>query len=138
MSVFKFTAAVIGTGYIGVQHIDALKNIVSDIVICNTDVESGKKASEKYGCRFYSDVNEMLDNEKVDFACICVPTPIHCKLAGILLERGVNVLCEKPFATNCKEANDVVNMAKEKNVPFSSWLLAYFRKILSFPVSFFS
>ena len=45
MSVYNYTAAVIGTGYIGTQHIEALKNIVKDIVVCNTDEESGKRAA---------------------------------------------------------------------------------------------
>ena len=35
MAAYNYTAAVIGTGYIGTQHIEALKNIVSDIVFCN-------------------------------------------------------------------------------------------------------
>ena len=116
MPAYNYTAAVIGTGYIGVQHIEALKNIVSDIVICNTDAECGKRVAEKYNLRFYCDLDEMLSREKVDFACICVPTPFHCKIAITLLEKGVNVLCEKPFATDCDEALEVVKSAREKNL----------------------
>ena len=116
MAAYNLTAAVIGTGYIGKQHIEALKSIVSDIVLCNTDEESGKMASAKYGLRFYNDLDQLLDNERIDFACICVPTSVHCKIAHKLLDRGVNVLCEKPFATSCDDAYEVVKSAQEKNL----------------------
>ena len=116
MPAYNYTAAVIGTGYIGCQHIEALVNIVSDVVVCNTDIECGKKVAEKYGLRFYGNLDELLNKEKIDFACICVPTPLHCKIAMTLLEKGVNVLCEKPFATSCDDARQVVNCAKEKNL----------------------
>ena len=65
-SLFNFTAAVIGTGYIGIQHLEALKSVVSEVVVCNVDAESGKATAEKYGCRFYSDYTEMFKKEMLE------------------------------------------------------------------------
>lgn len=116
MTKYNLTAAVIGTGYIGIQHLEALKRMVSEVIICNVDEKSGKAAAEKYGCRFYSDYEEMFKAEKLDFVNICVPTPFHGKIALSALENGINVLCEKPFTSTLDEAYSVTQKAKEKNL----------------------
>lgn len=116
MTKFNLTAAVIGTGYIGIQHLEALKMLVSEVIVCNADVEKGKAVAEKYGCRFYADYEEMFKAERLDFVNICVPTPMHCKIALSALEHGINVLCEKPFTSTLDEAYLVTQKAKEKNL----------------------
>ncbi len=116
MTKINLTAAVIGTGYIGIQHLEALKTIVSDVVVCNVDEKSGKAAAEKYGCRFYSDYEEMFQREKLDFVNICVPTYLHGKISLSALENGVNVLCEKPFTSSLDEAYRVVEEANNRNL----------------------
>lgn len=116
MTKFNLTAAVIGTGYIGIQHLEALKALVSEVIVCNADEEKGKAVAEEYGCRFYSDYEEMFKEEKLDFVNICVPTPLHSKIAMSALENGINVLCEKPFTSTLDEAYSVTQMAKNKNL----------------------
>jgi len=116
MIKFNLTAAVIGTGYIGIQHLEALKMLVSEVIVCNADVEKGKAVAEQYGCRFYSDYEEMFKNERLDFVNICVPTPLHGKISLCALENGVNVLCEKPFTSTLDEAYRVTQAAKDKNL----------------------
>lgn len=114
--LFNLTAAVIGTGYIGVQHLEALKSLVSDVIVCNVDEKSGKETADKYGCRFYCDYEEMFKKEKPDFVDICVPTPLHGRIALSALDSGINVLCEKPFTSTLEEAYAVTNKANEKNL----------------------
>jgi len=46
MTKYNLTAAVIGTGYIGIQHLEALKTLVSEVVVCNADQEKGKAVAE--------------------------------------------------------------------------------------------
>ncbi len=116
MTKYNLTAAVIGTGYIGTQHLEALKMLVSDVVVCNADEEKGKDVAEKYGCRFYCDYEEMFRKEKLDFVNICVPTPLHGKISLCALENGINVICEKPFTSTLDEAYKVTQKAKDKNL----------------------
>ncbi len=113
---YNLTAAVIGTGYIGIQHLEALKMLVSNVVVCNADIEKGKAVADKYGCRFYGNYEELLQKEKLDFVSICVPTPLHGKIAISALDNGVNVLCEKPFTSTLDEAYCVTQKAKDKNL----------------------
>ena len=116
MTKFNLTAAVIGTGYIGLQHLQALKMLVSEVIVCNAGVQSGMDVAEKYGCRFYSDYDEMFKKEKLDFVNICVPTPLHGKIALCALENGINVICEKPFTSTLDEAYEVTQKAKDKKL----------------------
>lgn len=116
MTKYNLTAAVIGTGYIGTQHLESLKMLVSEVIVCNADVEKGMVVAEKYGCRFYADYEEMFKQEKLDFVNICVPTPLHGTIALSALENGVNVICEKPFTSTIEEAYAVTQKAKHKNL----------------------
>ena len=47
MKKYDFTAAVIGTGYIGIQHLEALKELVSEVIVCNADAEKGMAVADR-------------------------------------------------------------------------------------------
>ncbi len=63
--------------------------------------------------RFYTDLDEMLQTEALDFVDICVPTFKHKELSVLLLKRGYNVLCEKPMALNFAQCNEMISAARE-------------------------
>lgn len=42
--------------------------------------------------------------------------PYHKEAAMLALEHGKHVLCEKPFTVNSKEAEEVISLAKQKNL----------------------
>lgn len=114
--IYNFTAAVIGSGYMGKKHIEILKNTVSKTVFCTTDTKTGENLAKETGLTLYSDYIEMFEKEKPDFVSICLPTPLHHKAAMAAIERGINVICEKPFAQNIKEAKEMLDAAKEKGI----------------------
>ena len=113
---YNFTAAVIGTGYMGKKHLEALSNIAENIIVCGNDEATGKELSAQYGCKFYADYAEMFENEKLDLVSICLPTFLHYDATMKALEHGINVLCEKPFASNADEAAEMVALAEKKNL----------------------
>ena len=116
LPTYPFKAGVIGTGYIGMQHLEALQSIVADTVVCNADEAVGSAAAERFGCRFYRDYEEMLCKEKPDFVSICVPTHLHASIANAALENGINVLCEKPFTTSLADAYALVEKAADNHL----------------------
>lgn len=63
--------------------------------------------------RLYSDIEEMLKNEQLDFVDITLPTYLHADLTSNLLERGYHVFCEKPMALNSAEAIRMAETAKK-------------------------
>lgn len=109
---------IVGSGYMGQTHIEAYKNCgVKELYVCDTNLENAQKLAQKYGGKAYGDFNQMLDEVKPDAVSICVPTPLHNPLSIAALEKGVAVLCEKPFASSSEEAEEIVNKAKQTGTP---------------------
>ncbi len=107
--------AMIGYGGIAQSHKNAHLKFEAEgreklVAVCDIDPEQVKRrikinledAAEVAGGSFnvYVDYEEMLRNEEVDLVDICVPSFLHAKLACEMLERGYNVLSEKPMALN--------------------------------------
>ena len=93
---------------------DKLDN-VEIVAICDINDEKQKKAQERYpNARIYSDYEQMLDKESLDAVDICTPNNIHSKAAIYALNKGVNVICEKPDAINTEEA-EKMQAAAEKS-----------------------
>ena len=68
--------------------------------------EGNRKLSEvKFPqLKFYSSVDELLDNEKLDFIDIAAPPKFHSSLLQQAIERKLNIICEKPFTLHLDEA----------------------------------
>ncbi len=108
---------VIGTGNMGREHLRALAECgIMNPVVCSVDENAAKELANKYEGIAYTDYKEMLEKEKLDFVTVCVPTPSHYEIAVNVMKKGVSVLCEKPFASNCEQADEMVRIAKENNV----------------------
>lgn len=125
---YDLTAAVIGTGFIGKQHINILKDMADKLIICSADKETGSALSKKLGLKFYSDYEKMFKEEQIDFVSVCLPTNLHYSCTKKALENGINVLCEKPFASDLAQAEDMAKTAKEKNLTLMVGHCARFSK----------
>ena len=62
---------------------------------------------------FYTDLDEMIAKEEIDFVDICIPTYKHRELSEKLLRRGYHVLCEKPMALTSADCAEMIRAAKE-------------------------
>ena len=113
---YDITVAIIGTGFMGRTHAAAFDKTVSKMILCSTDEEAGKALAEQYGCSFYNDIDEMLDKERIDAVSVCLPTHLHCSVSKKVMERGISVLCEKPFATSLEEAEEMVECSERNGV----------------------
>jgi predicted dehydrogenase len=63
----------------------------------------------KNNCDFYIDWRDLID--KVDAVSVVTPTETHAEIACAFLEKGVNVLVEKPFAKTLEEADSMIEAA---------------------------
>ena len=81
---------------------------------------SHKKASDftvKYGAHKYYDSYEALsDDENIDAVYIATPHTLHKENTLLCLNKGIAVLCEKPFAMNLTEVTEMISCAKQKNM----------------------
>lgn len=81
-------------------------------------VERSKEESkEKYPeATIYRSVEEMLQNSDVELVVINTPVQTHYEYAKKALEAGKNIIVEKPFTVNVKEAEELVKLAEEKGL----------------------
>ena len=118
MELKKERAGVIGTGFIGVVHVETLRRLGNVDVVAIADVASvGEKAAGLSVPKGYSDYKEMIEKENLDAVHICTPNNLHFEQATFSIERGVSVLCEKPLTPSVEEAEALRDLAREKGVP---------------------
>ena len=109
---------VVGIGHLGGYHLQKYAKIdgCKITALSDTELERAKKAAELYGCEAFTDHRDMLD--KVDAVSIAVPTGYHHAVARDFLAAGIDVLIEKPLCATVKEADDLLALAKKKNLVF--------------------
>jgi len=114
----KLKAGVIGIGSMGMHHVRILSGLdqVELISVADKNKSSLENAEKKYKIRTYDDYKEMINKENLDFICISVPTNLHKEVAIACCEKKINVLVEKPIASNSEEAKEIIDAAKRNNV----------------------
>jgi scyllo-inositol 2-dehydrogenase (NADP+) len=69
-------------------------------------------AKKEYGCNAYSTWQEMVENEELDLVVNASPSHLHYSISLELLERGFNVLCEKPLAKTAEEVDRLIEASE--------------------------
>lgn len=110
--------ALIGCGRISTNHIDAIKNAPHATLVACCDIieEKAKKVSDETGCRYYTDIEEMLLNEEIDVCSILTPSGMHAEHACIVAKHKINVLCEKPLDVTAEKMQKMIDCCKENTV----------------------
>lgn len=112
----KLRVGVIGVGAMGRNHIRVYKNLdkVELVAVSDVDKKSLDYIKERYNLKTYTDYRQMLENGKLDIISVAVPTKLHFKVANDVIEKGVNLLIEKPIASTTKEGREIIKLAKIK------------------------
>lgn len=74
--------------------------------------ERQERAEQEYGCSVYSNWEEMIESEELDLVVNASPSHQHFPLSLELLNRGFNVLCEKPLARSPEEVDRLIEAAE--------------------------
>ncbi len=115
----KLKVGIIGTGWIADAHIQQYKKMPDVEIVAGADLVEGKaekffKKWEVEGVRCYSDHKSMLDAETdLDAVSICTYNATHAECAIYALNKGVNVLLEKPMCVTTEEAADIMRAEKK-------------------------
>jgi predicted dehydrogenase len=84
-----------------------------------THREAAQKASERFGLAGIQEIDDMLANPDIDLVYIATPPFLHYEHSMRALKAGKNVIVEKPFALTLEQANEMIALAKEKNLLLS-------------------
>lgn len=132
----KLKAALVGVGSMGRGHLDNYVKFLKEdspiqiVALCDIDEkkftnykadfnlgEVGKDGYDFSKFRLYTDLDAMLDAEKdLDMVTVALPTYLHCWGACKCLEKGINVLCEKPMALSVEQCRTMIDTAEKNHV----------------------
>ncbi len=89
------------------------RTVVTLAALCDVDPDAAGASSAEYGVPGYTELDEMLEKEKLDGITICAPHWFHPPIAIAAFEAGVNVLTEKPVAVTVEDAEKMIAAARE-------------------------
>jgi predicted dehydrogenase len=112
----KVRVGVIGVGHLGKHHARVYSQIPeAELVgVHDTDSEKAQNVAKEFDTRYFEDPNDLL--ERIDAVSLVVPTTFHYSSALDILGRGKNLLVEKPIAETVKQAEELVSLAKAKDL----------------------
>jgi len=117
----KFRWGIVGVGNIASDFITALEHVPEAEVLCvgSRNIQKAEAFVKKFPNRTikpYGSFEEIISDPNVDILYIAVPPVAHKEISILALQKGKNLLIEKPFAMNEKEATEIVQVAREKNL----------------------
>ncbi len=107
---------IIGCGKIAqVRHIpEYLDNPNAKLTgLYDLNQQRAKDLAEKYGCRSYESIVDMLADPEIDAVSVCAANHVHAEITIAALKAGKHVLCEKPMATKLKDCQMMVDTAEQ-------------------------
>ncbi|MEN4892729.1 Gfo/Idh/MocA family oxidoreductase, partial [Erwinia billingiae] len=101
---------IIGTGFIGPAHIEALRRLgnIQVVAICDsTQTAAETRAAELNVPHAYSDVAAFLQHAGLDAVHNCTPNHLHAEINRQILRAGKHVFSEKPLCMTMEEAREL-------------------------------
>lgn len=107
--------AVIGTGFMGRVHVEALRRVgVTIRGILGSSVEKSRVAAAEFGLpRGYASLDELLTDPAVHAVHVNTPNRFHLPQAAAAIRAGKHVMCEKPLAMDSRESAELLRLARE-------------------------
>jgi len=107
---------VIGVGNMGRNHPRVYSELGAELVgVADTDLEKAQQIAAQYATKVYSDYKELLTQD-LDAVSIAVPTIEHRAVALAAIQKGVNLLIEKPIADSIESAQEIITAAEARRV----------------------
>lgn len=107
-------AAVIGTGFIGTVHLEALRRIGVRVAgVLGSSADRGSERARALGVdRAYDSLDEMLADPAVGVVHVTSPNHLHHEQVLAILGAGRHVVCEKPLAMTAHQSAGMVRAAR--------------------------
>lgn len=115
----QLLVGLIGCGYIAPTHLLAWENIsdIKIVAVCDRLAERAKKLGREFRISaVYQNFQEMFEKENLDIVDIAAPIDAHAEIAISAAQRGIHVLCQKPFARTMDEAKAIVAACSSSKV----------------------
>ncbi|CAN5746749.1 Gfo/Idh/MocA family oxidoreductase [soil metagenome] len=114
MSFADIRAGVVGVGFIGLAHVEALRRLGVDVrgVVGSSPERARAKAESSALPRVYDNLDELLADPEIDVVHVASPNHVHYDQVKQVLGASKHVVCEKPLALDSTQTADLVSTAK--------------------------
>ncbi len=110
---------ILGVGNIAHKFAEGLKVVPNSelFAVGSRNFQKAQEFGNHYNIsKIYGSYEELASDPEVDVIYIATPHNLHFSNTMMCLEKGKNVLCEKPFAVNGREVRQMIAKAREKNL----------------------
>jgi len=114
----KIKVAVIGTGFMGRVHTEAIRRLgnVEVAAVADVTAELAERFAQQLGIpRSTGDYRTLLTDPEIEAVHVCTPNALHCPMSKAIVLAGKHVLCEKPLAISSAEAQELVEVAQARH-----------------------
>src|SRR4029434_1613817 len=133
-SLSHIRAGLIGTGFIGPVHLEAIKRTGAQVTAICGSTKSAKALADQWGVpEVYGDYdyNALLASPNVDVAHITSPHRVHVEQSLAALKAGKHVICEKPLGMTTKETAKLVKAVEKSDRIFAvNYMCRFFAAVL--------
>jgi len=115
----RIRTAVIGTGFMGRTHLEALRRVenVDVVEVAATSLDKARAAADGYNVlNATGDWRDVIADPSIEAVHIATPNDSHFPIAKAAFEAGKHVLCEKPLAMSVAEARALVDLQAAKKL----------------------
>jgi len=111
----KINVGVIGTGYLGQFHVEKYARMphVNLVGIVDSHKDRANEIAQKFETKAYTKYQDLFG--QVDAVSIVVPTQLHYAISKDCLLNDIDVLIEKPITENISQADELIQIAEDKN-----------------------
>ena len=110
--------ALIGYGKVAHLHASALKKskLAQCVAVYGRNEDKAAAFAGQYQINAYTDLKQLISEEKIQVIIVCTPHPAHVDSAVIAAEMGVHVLVEKPLASTLEDCDAMISAAEKSGV----------------------
>ncbi|KAM3421969.1 Inositol 2-dehydrogenase [Cercospora zeina] len=130
----RLAIGVVGLGRIGRQHaLNALHHVLRTELLCacspmDGDQEWAAQHLEPYGVKIYQSFDDMIQHERLEALLIASTTVVHCEQVIAGIEKGLNILVEKPLAMNSEQSQKILKTARQQQFAHLKVMTAFSRR----------
>src|SRR5688572_30620717 len=121
MTMDKIRCGVIGLGWFGEHHVDALKELpmAEVIAVCTRRPDRVKEIAEKYGVpKAYTNYHDLLADNDIDMVTVVTHVSDHVQPTVDALRAGKHVFLEKPMADSQAECDQIITEVNQSDKCF--------------------
>jgi len=115
----KFKVAILGAGNIAAHMAKAINGLdeVEAYAVASRDLKKAQEFATQWSfTKAYGSYEDMAADAEIDLIYVATPHAMHYENARLCIESGRNVLVEKAFTANAKQAEKLITLAREKGV----------------------